>query len=157
MLLLIIGYLLVFCLAASWFIALSGLGWTPVEIENIRVGLTCCAVGAVGGCLYCLRAIYVNRGIYKRWDPDWYSWYFIRPLTSCICGGVSFLFLKAGLLVLESNTHPNASEIGFYAFAFVAGLNVDKFLQRIEATAQSLWGIESSRASKASKDDESRK
>lgn len=148
----IITYLLVWCGAAAWFVAISCLGWMPATIESIRVGLTSCAVGAVGGSLYCIRAIYLNKCVYKRWDPDWNIWYFLRPLASCICGGVSFLFLRAGLLVLESNIHPNASEIGFYAFAFVAGLNVDKFVVKIESTAQSLWGIESSRTSKASKD-----
>jgi len=56
------------------------------------------------------------------------------------------MFLKAGLLILESGQKENASEIGFYALAFIAGLNVDKFLAKIEDVAQAVWGIEKSRS-----------
>ena len=57
------------------------------------------------------------------------------------------------MLVLESNTKENATEIGFYALAFVAGLNVDKFVAKIEAVAHAVWGIEKSRSATASTDD----
>jgi hypothetical protein len=62
-------------------------------------------------------------------------------------GGVSYLFLKAGLLILESGTNPDSSDLGFYALAFIAGLNVDKFISKIEDIAQAVWGIEKSRSS----------
>jgi hypothetical protein len=63
---------------------------------------------------------------------------------------VSWLFLKAGLIVLESSQNPNSSNLGLYALAFIAGLNVDRFLGKLEEIAQSIWGIEKSRASKDS-------
>ena len=65
-----------------------------------------------------------------------------------VCGGVSCLFLKAGLLVLESAQKEPSTDLGFYALAFVAGLNVDKFIAKIEDIAQAVWGIEKSRVSK---------
>lgn len=99
------------------------------------------------GALYCFRAIYLNKCVYKRWDPDWHVWYFIRPITSTIAGAVSYLFLKAGLLVLESSANTDASEIGFFALAFIAGLNVDKFVAKIEEVAKAVWGIDKSRSS----------
>jgi hypothetical protein len=79
--------------------------------------------------------------------PQWEPWYYIRPVVSLICGGVSFLFLKAGLLLLEAASLPESSDLGFMALAFIAGLNVDKFINKIEEIAQASWGIEKSRAS----------
>jgi len=89
----------------------------------------------------------------RNWNSDWYTWYFIRPLVSVVCGGVSFLFLKAGLLILEARQHEGSTEIGFYALAFIAGLNVDKFIAKIEDVAQAVWGIEKSRAAKNASQD----
>lgn len=143
---LIICYLLVLCAACGVGVAAMFLGALPHAYEPLRVALTCCATACIGGCLYCVRAVYLNRCVRKNWDTDWHTWYFLRPVASFICGGASFLFLKAGLLVLESNTKDNASEIGFYALAFVAGLNVDKFVAKIEGVAHAVWGIEKSRS-----------
>lgn len=57
------------------------------------------------------------------------------------------LFLKAGLLVLESSSNVGASEMGFFALAFIAGFNVDKFVAKIEEVAKAVWGIEKTRSS----------
>ncbi len=150
---LIIIYLLALSAGGAIGIAALALGYLPADLEPARIPLECCFTGLVGGCLYCIRAVYLNKCVRKSWDPEWHSWYFLRPLTSFMCGGASFLFLKAGLLVLESNTKENASEIGFYALAFVAGLNVDKFVAKIEGVAHAVWGIEKSRSATASTDD----
>jgi len=69
------------------------------------------------------------------------------PNSNKNCGGVSYLFLRAGLLILESGTRADSSHLGFYALAFKAGLNVDKFISKIEDVAQAVWGIEKSRTS----------
>jgi len=148
----IIIYLLAWLAIATAEIVASYLHMLPPAIESIRIALGCCAVAAIGGSLYCIRAVYLNKAVHKRWDADWHIWYFLRPLASCICGGASFLFLKAGLLVLESNTQVGASEVGFYALAFVAGLNVDRFVAKIETVAQAVWGIEMSRSAKKADD-----
>jgi hypothetical protein len=114
----------------------------------MQLAFLCSLIGGAGGCVYCLRGIYIHRCVERNWNSDWYAWYFIRPLVSVVCGGVSFLFLKAGLLILESRQQEGATEIGFYALAFIAGLNVDKFIAKIEDVAQAVWGIEKSRAAK---------
>lgn len=116
-------------------------------LDPIRVALTCVAAGGMGGCLYCLRAVYLNACVRKNWDVNWHIWYFLRPLCSAISGGASYLFLKAGLLVLESGAKVDSSDLGFYALAFIAGLNVDKFVKKLEDIAEAVWGIEKSRTS----------
>jgi len=64
-----------------------------------------------------------------------------------IFGGVSYLFVKSGLLLLGAQKKPDASDLGIWAVAFLAGLNVDKFMAKIEAIGHSVWGIEPSRQS----------
>ena len=146
MIFVIITYLLSLLAFATYSVGAMGLGWLPPPYAALRVPLMCGAIAYVGGALYCFRAIYLNRCVYKRWDPDWHIWYFIRPLTSTIAGTVSYLFLKAGLLVLESSSDAGASEVGFFALAFIAGFNVDKFVAKIEEVAKAVWGIEKSRS-----------
>jgi uncharacterized membrane protein len=149
MLILIVAYLLLLLFGATYSISAMALSWLPLPYEAVRVPLMCAAIACVGGCQYCLRAIYLNKCVHKQWDPDWHAWYFIRPITSMIAGAISYLFLKAGLLVLESSSKENASEIGFFALAFIAGFNVDKFFAKIEEVAKAVWGIEKSRASES--------
>lgn len=151
---LLISFYVLACLGlGTYAVIYMSLGLLPTAYADIRIGLMCAAIGLSGGCLYCLRAIYLNRSVFNRWDNRWVAWYFLRPITSMCCGGVSFLFLKAGLLVLESGTKSGASEIGFYALAFIAGLNVDKFVAKIEDVAMAVWGIDKSRARAANEDD----
>lgn len=121
--------------------------WTLAYTLPIACGLS----GGFGGVLYCLRGVYLNYSVKKQWGNEWYPWYIIRPFVSILTGGVSFLFLKAGLLVLEAQTDASSSHYGFYALAFIAGLNVDKFISKIEDLAQATWGIEKSRSSKEDK------
>jgi len=129
-------------------------GKCPTWVEPRRLWFFCASSGGFGGSVYCLRGVYLNACVYKRWDPDWQPWYYIRPFVSVICGAVSYLFLRAGLLILESNQKQGASDLGFLALAFVAGLNVDKFIAKVEDLAQAAWGIEKSRAGKDNKADE---
>lgn len=126
----------------------------PSWIDAIRIPFRCTLLGGIGGVVYCLRGVYLNASVRKQWDAAWIPWYYIRPFVSLACGGISFLFLKTGLLLLESKQASDSSDLGFYALAFIAGLNVDKFITKIEGIAQATWGIEKSRtANDASKGD----
>lgn len=139
-------YLLLISAALTYCLFVSLLGKLPVELEPLKVGLMCAIIGGLGGCIYCFRGVYLNACVLKQWSDVWLPWYFIRPLVSIACGAVSYLFLRAGLLVLESGTRADSSDLGFFALSFVAGLNVDKFIAKIEDIAQAVWGIEKSRA-----------
>ena len=125
-----------------------------VNIPNygLKLALYCGLCGGIGGVTYCLRGIYINACVFNRWSVAWLPWYFIRPIVSFICGVISYLFLKAGLIVLEAQQSDNSSNLVFYALAVVAGLNVDKFIEKIEDIAQVTWGIKKSRT--ATKDEE---
>jgi hypothetical protein len=119
----------------------------PVWLAPHETACLCGLTGGIGGIVYCLRGMYLNACVRDTWDTGWLPWYFIRPIVSLICGFLSFLLLKAGLLVLDSTPRSESNHLGFYVLAFIAGLNVDKFVTKIEEVAQTTWGIEKSRAS----------
>lgn len=141
-------YLILFFAGLVSFLIQLLSGQLPDWTITYQLPISCGIAGGFGGVLYCLRGLYVNYSARKQWSTEWYPWYVIRPIASIMTGSVSFLFLKAGLLVLEAQPETTSSNFGFYALAFIAGLNVDKFISKIEDLAQATWGIEKSRAAK---------
>jgi DMSO reductase anchor subunit len=139
----IILYELLMLAAAIFAFLLPDLFHMPEWYVEKIVPINCALIGLLGGVLYCLRGIYVNRSV-KGWDSNWHVWYYLRPLTSAISGFVSYVILIAGLLTLDAEQ--GDTEFGFYAFAFIAGYNVDKFLQKLEDVAKTIWGIDKSRS-----------
>ncbi len=119
----------------------------PYVPEALNTVLNSILFGGLGGCTYCLRGIYLNSCVRKTWDISWLPWYFIRPVVSMILGGVSYLFVKSGLLLFGASQQPDASQLGIWAVAFLAGLNVDKFVSKIESIGQTVWGLTPSRQS----------
>ncbi len=83
-----------------------------------------------------------------QWDRQWALWYVARPVASVVMGVVAYVFIRAGLLVLEATDQENSSQFGYLAVAFIAGLNVDNFIKKLENVAESTFGIGKSRASK---------
>lgn len=120
--------------------------------EGIQLAIYCGICGGIGGVTYCLRGVYLNACVHERWTEKWLPWYFIRPIVSFICGVVSYIFLKSGLIVLEAQQGEHPTNLAFYALAFIAGLNVDKFTEKLEDIAQVTWGIKKSRIASNSDD-----
>ena len=144
----IVAYLALIGLVDITLLITARVGQLPDWWSSLGLVTTCTLIGGLGGVLYCLRGVYLNACVRKSWDTNWHPWYFIRPIVSHLCGAVSFLFLKAGLLLLEAQPKTQSTELGFLALAFIAGLNVDKFISKIEDIAQASWGIEKSRTAK---------
>lgn len=132
------------------------LGYCPWLTEDLMNPVVCALFGGVGGCVYCLRGVYLNACARKTWDVAWLPWYAIRPVVSIVLGGVSYLFVKSGLLLLGADQDAGTSQLGVWAIAFIAGLNVDKFVAKIESVGQSVWGIEPSRQSKSDSETETK-
>ncbi|TXI12082.1 MAG: hypothetical protein E6Q68_04660 [Polynucleobacter sp.] len=140
----LVAYLIA-CIFGLYFADISGFF---AASANLKIALMSSLFGGIGGVIYCLRGIYLSASVRGDWNSKWIPWYFIRPFVSTICGGVSFVFLKAGLIALEATSTGSSSDFGFFAFALIAGLNVDKFLEKLQDIALSIWGIEKSRSSK---------
>jgi hypothetical protein len=141
-------------LAAITIAAYNLIMGTWGAFEDFRLLFSCILIGGIGGVLYCFRGIYLNYCVKDKWENKWLVWYLIRPVASLICGGVSYIFLKAGLLVLEAQKESDASNLGFYTLSFIAGMNVDNFISKIEDLADATWGIKKSRASRNSESDQ---
>lgn len=58
------------------------------------------------------------------------------------------MFVKSGLLLFGATQQQDASQLGIWAVAFLAGLNVDKFIAKVESVGQTVWGLEPSRQSR---------
>jgi len=144
----IITYLLALVSVDIVILATTRIGLMPQWWQNLGLIPSCTLIGGVGGVVYCLRGVYINACVRKSWDDKWQPWYYIRPIVSHLCGAVSYLFLKAGLLLLEARQSTETTDLGFLALAFISGLNVDKFITKIEDIAQATWGIEKSRTAK---------
>jgi hypothetical protein len=142
---------LILALLAAW--ALSQTGRLPHWLQTYETAFNCMLVSTLAGILYCLRAVYLNRSVENRWEVQWEVWYYLRPLASAIAGLVSFVFLKASIIVLEASQPDDVGNYGFLAFSFIAGYNVDKFLKKIEGLASSSFGVDKSRAYRKSNDD----
>jgi hypothetical protein len=144
----VVVFLFVFgSVTVGLFVAVSeGLG--PAWVASARLTVLCTLLGGLGGVTYCLRAVYLSRSVRNDWDDRWRAWYVIRPFTSLVVGGISYVFLRAGLLVLDSSHGSDATDLGFLALAFIAGLNVDGILNRLEQVAETTWGIPPSRMSR---------
>lgn len=122
-------------------------------ISSNELALKCGLIGMLGGVLYCLRAVYLNKSVRGQWSADWEVWYYLRPITSLISGITAYLFLKAGLIVLDAAETESSNTYGYLAFAFLAGLNVDRFIDKIEEIGKSIFGIEKTRSRRQSNSD----
>lgn len=115
---------------------------------NTSINLTllgCFSISGIGGCLYCLRAIYLQACVKKEWDENWLVWYLLRPIISIIIGGISYLFIKSGLILFTTTDKYELNQLTVWVFAFLSGLNVDNFMKKIESVGETIWGINSSR------------
>lgn len=130
-------------------LGLLAIGAFPMVIGEVQTAAVCMLIGGIGGLIYCLRGVYLNACVKKSWDTGWIPWYFIRPFVSFMLGGISYLFVKTGLLLLGAAEQPDSSQLGVWVIAFLAGLNVDKFVARIESIGQTVWGLEPSRQSRS--------
>jgi hypothetical protein len=142
----IIAYLTVTTAASALLASASSIWSMPAWWQGHTQAIACTAMGLLGGSLYCLRGVYLNSCVHDRWNSKWYIWYFLRPATSTISGLASYIFLKAGLLVLDATTKSDSTPYGYLAIAFIAGYNVDNFLKKLEDIASSVWGINKSRS-----------
>lgn len=133
--------------ALLWFLEVASL---PSWVEPVRVVLFSIALGGIGSVAYCLRAVYLNISVHKRWSVEWLPWYLVRPVVGCIFGGISYVILKAGLLLLDAEESTGHLNYGFLTLAFIAGFNVDRFVKRMEEAAKATFGIEPSRTAQES-------
>ena len=123
-------------------------GWGNYVIWEVSsIWLDVSLFGLAGGSVYCLRGLYYHYCVEKDWDNVWFVWHLTRPFVSTVCGVVSLVFVKAGLLLFGGASVEMQNHYGVYALAFIAGLNVDNFVKKIELIFKEAVGIEQTRTS----------
>ncbi len=146
----VIAYLVAFLALLAYFWSLQPRAMLFAWLAPYELVYQCVLIGGLGGTVYCLRAVYLTHCVRNVWDERWAVWYVLRPVVSTLMGGVAYIFLSAGLLVLDADHDSTAGRYGFFALSFIAGLNVDRFIVRIEEIAKSTWGIRPTRVSERS-------
>lgn len=117
----------------------------PIKSDLLQLVLYSVLFGLLGALIHCLRSIYIHRSVLNDWDNRWIIWYYLRPIVGGVMGLVSFVFIKAGLIVFTTEANPTTtSRIAYLAIAFLAGFNVRNFLKKIEDVSRSVLGIEPS-------------
>ena len=123
-------------------------GWGNYVLWGVSsIWLDVSLFGLAGGSVYCLRGLYFHYCVEKDWDNVWFVWHLTRPFVSTVCGVVSLVFVKAGLLLFGGASVEMQNHYGVYALAFIAGLNVDNFVKKIELIFKEAVGIEQTRTS----------
>ena len=139
----ILIYLYMFLIILTALLIFLLLNILPINLSiEDKVPLYCIISAGYGGLIYLFRSIYIHRCFQKDWDDDCKQWYYVRPINSLIIGGFAYIFLKAGLLVLETESINTPTYYAYYAISFIAGLNVSNFLKKIEDIAKTVFGIE---------------
>jgi hypothetical protein len=151
----VISYQILVIMILAFLWAQGPLGWMPSWLVDYQLAINCILIASLAGVLYCIRAVYTNYSARNTWEKRWEVWYYLRPLASAVAGLVAFIFLKAGIAVLEASQTGDAGMYGYMAFSFVAGYNVDRFLKMIEDLAKSKFGVEQSGAYRKGDDDNS--
>lgn len=117
-----------------------------IEVNKVIIGSI--FIGGIGGIVYCSRSIYINYAVKNEWNEKFWVWYAIRPIVSLIIGAISYLFIKAGLMIFSSSEEYQLNEYSIWSLAFISGLNVDKFLKKLESVGETVWGITPSNMAK---------
>lgn len=148
-------YLVIFLACCSFSIlSLIFGGYSQKITGQVLTLLGCILVGGVGGSIYCIRAIYIQACVKKQWDENWIVWYILRPIISLVIGGISYLFIKAGLVVFSSHEQIELNQLSIWSLAFISGLNIDNFMKKIENVGMTIWGITPSRISNEHKENQ---
>jgi len=131
---------MIYVLHMSRFLAWEG------DLTNVEMAIRFLLIGIIAGNFYCLRSLYIHGSVHRDWDNYWILWQIIRPFTSAASATFAFILIKAGLILLDSDKEQDESQTlwGFYFLALIAGLNVDKFHQKIEEIGKTLFGVEKS-------------
>ena len=84
---LVVGYLLAFVvtLGSLWTLELRCL--LPLWITPYLLVYNCVLMGGLGGVVYCLRAVYLNRSVRNKWDGNCFLDGLVHPSPTCKLSG----------------------------------------------------------------------
>ncbi len=125
----------------AWASVLLGI---PMESEQLNwavLFLSTLAWGGIGGVTCALWSLYHHISVVRDFDPVETLWYYSQPLLGMVLGGIVFLIMGAGFLVVQvdlstQNAAQNSAALGARllpaAVAVIAGFRQNMVLDLIE-------------------------
>jgi len=106
--------------------------------------------GVLGGCLYSLRGLTKHTSA-NDYSPSYDLSYYLRPISSGICGLMVFFLLLGGALTLNIGNSGTsglswltfAGRMPYIALSLLAGYGSHEFMMKLKDVAQSVFAIQS--------------
>lgn len=110
-------------------IASESVGWAILFISTL-------AWGGIGGATSAMWSLYYHISVQRDYEPIENLWYYTQPLIGMVLGGIVFLIMGAGFLVVETTPTVGAGSMGARlvpaVIAVIAGFRQTVVLDLIE-------------------------
>jgi hypothetical protein len=120
----------------SWAAYLLGI---PIDSEQLNwavLFLSTLAWGGIGGITSALWSLYHHISVARDYNPVENLWYYSQPMLGMVLGGIVFLIMGAGFLVVQVNLDTQDVALGARllpaAIAVIAGFRQNMVLDLIE-------------------------
>ncbi len=118
----------------NWIKALSGMQGEAVL--NINPILNTMFWGGIGGVVGALYALWWHVSETQNFDRHYMMWYMVQPLMGLVLGGITFLILTGGFLILQVDISSDKASVGArllpYLTAVLAGFRQNFVYEQIE-------------------------
>lgn len=117
-----------------WITAISGVGGPA--LLNINPILNTMFWGGIGGVVGALYALWWHISEKQNFDRNYMMWYLVQPLMGLVLGGITFLILTSGFLVLQVDLSDDKASTGArllpYLTAVLAGFRQNFIYEQLE-------------------------
>ncbi len=118
----------------NWIKALSGM--QGEAMLNINPILNTMFWGGIGGVVGALYALWWHVSETQNFDRHYMMWYMVQPLMGLVLGGITFLILTGGFLILQVDISSDKASVGArllpYLTAVLAGFRQNFVYEQIE-------------------------
>jgi len=117
-----------------WITAISGTGGPA--LLNINPVLNTMFWGGIGGVVGALYALWWHISEKQNFDRHYMMWYLVQPLMGLVLGGITFLLLTSGFLILQVDLSDDKASTGArllpYLTAVLAGFRQNFVYEQLE-------------------------
>lgn len=128
------AYLILFLVGVYLYYHANVDDYLLTQFPADRIGLDATAWGVVGGILRGLWNLWnnVNRGSYRH---IWRIWFISAPFIGGIFGGILYLIVSGGLIVISDQNTLDVNPYVVMIFAAIAGYNWEWAVKKLDAVA----------------------
>jgi len=108
--------------------------------EEVRFILIVVIMGALGGCVYSVRAFSIHVGR-ESFEESWMCWYFMRPLTGSILALIFYFAFRAAFFSLSADTG-DLNVFGISTLGGIVGIFSKETIDKLEELFKDLLPTE---------------